>query len=432
VREYGIVPDLNDCFASATGRLTVADALERFTGGIGCVVGTETVSVRAAAGRILAENLISERNIPPADNSAVDGFLVALDDLDPDGETALPVAGRIAAGHPYNGAAKSGEALKIFTGAQVPTGEDGHTPDTIFMLEDVREEGDTVVLPAGQKRGANLRKAGEDVAVGDTVLKAGARLRAQDVGMAASLGCETMNVFKRLRVAIFSTGDEIRDPGEALETGAIYDINRYTLMPLLEGLGCAVTDLGIFSDKLEGIEAALLEAAAGHDLMITSGGVSKGEEDHVRKAVENLGDLHTWNLLIKPGRPIALGQIAAGDRHVPFIGLPGNPVAVMVTFLCIARPILLLLSGASDLTAHRYKVPAGFALTKKPGRREWLRAHLEQDGTAGPKAVKYPNDGSGILTSMVTADGLVELPEAAEQVAEGDLVDFLPFSEVFK
>jgi len=289
-----------------------------------------------------------------------------------------------------------------------------------------------VVLPAGQKRGANLRKAGEDVAVGDTVLKAGARLRAQDVGMAASLGCETMNVFKRLRVAIFSTGDEIRDPGEALETGAIYDINRYTLMPLLEGLGCAVTDLGIFSDKLEGIEAALLEAAAGHDLMITSGGVSKGEEDHVRKAVENLGDLHTWNLLIKPGRPIALGQIAAGDRHVPFIGLPGNPVAVMVTFLCIARPILLLLSGASDLTAHRYKVPAGFALTKKPGRREWLRAHLEQDGTAGPKAVKYPNDGSGILTSMVTADGLVELPEAAEQVAEGDLVDFLPFSEVFK
>ena len=423
--------DLNDCFASAEGRLTVADALKRFTDGIGPVVGDEMLPTRAAAGRILAQDLVSERSIPPADNSAVDGYLVYLDDLDAENETTLPVSGRIAAGHAHNQPARRGEALKIFTGAQVPGGDGDEAPDTIFMLEDVHEEGDIVVLPAGQKRGANLRKAGEDVQIGDRVLKAGARLRAQDVGMAASLGSETLSVFSRLKVAVFSTGDEIRDPGQDAEPGAIYDINRYTLMPLLQGLGCEVTDLGIYPDSLPALEAGLAGAAGDHDLLITSGGVSKGEEDHVRTAVEQLGALHTWNLLIKPGRPIALGHVADGQRQVPFIGLPGNPVAVMVIFLCIARPIVLLLSGAGDLTPTLFKVRAGFDMAKKPGRREWLRAHLEQDGDAGPKAIKYPNEGSGILTSLVTADGLVELAEDTEQVSAGQLVDFLPFNEVF-
>ena len=424
--------DLNNCFASAKGRLTVAEALDRFTAGISPVVGEEEVSLVEATHRILASDLTAEITVPPHDNSAVDGYAVYFDDLAANIETTLPVTGRISAGHPLERPARRGEALNVFTGAQIPIGEGGEVPDTVFMLEDVIREADKVILPAGQIRGSNLRKAGEDVMKGDVVLRNGQRLRPQDVGMAASIGRAKIGVKKPLRVAVFSTGDEIRDPGNTLENATIYDINRYTLLSLLQNLGCKTTDVGILPDDLGEIRRGLKDVAKENDLLITSGGVSKGEEDHVRAAVESLGALHTWNLLIKPGRPIALGHVSEGGRQVPLLGLPGNPVAVLVTFLRIARPIILLLSGSTQIEPIFFGVSAGFSFVKKPGRREWLRAYLRRDTESGLRAIKYTNDGSGILSSMVASDGLVELSEDLTEVCDGQMVDFLPFNEVIR
>ncbi len=424
--------NLNDCFVSVESRLTITEAVDRFSNGIGTVVGAEEIPLIQAVGRILSSDLISNINIPPQDNSAVDGYLVYFEDLESDGTTTLPLTGRIAAGHPLSRAARRGEALSIFTGAQIPTGEKGCNPDTIFMVEDATTNGKNVTLPAGQHIGSNLRKAGEDVRSGDIVLKAGQRLRPQDVGMIAALGCATVGVRKRLKVAIFSTGDEIRDPGYTLEDSTIYDINRYTLFSLLQNFGCEITDIGILPDNPNAILEGLRNAAKNNDLLITSGGVSRGEEDHVRTAVGQLGALHTWNLLIKPGRPIALGHVLDNERQVPLIGLPGNPVAVLVTFLRIARPIVLLLSGVTNIDPVLYKVRAAFDFSKKPGRREWLRVSLQRRPDSGLHVVKYPWDGSGILSSMVASDGLVELSEATTKIKKGDMIDFLPFSEVMK
>ena len=290
--------DLNDCFASVENRLTVAEAMNRFSNGIRSVTGTEEVLITKATGRILASDLKASINVPPRDNSAVDGYLVYFDDLATNSETILPLTGRIAAGHPLPRSARRGEALSIFTGAQIPAGEGGGHPDTVFMLEDVKRKGDSVILPKGQIKGSNLRKSGEDVKFGDVVLNCGQRLRPQDVGMAAAIGCAKVPVRKRLKVAIFSTGDEIRDPGQEIEDSKIYDINRYTLHSLLESLGCETLDIGIFRDNLNDIYDGLRDAAKDNDLLITSGGVSKGEEDHVRAATADLGALHTWNLLI--------------------------------------------------------------------------------------------------------------------------------------
>ena len=422
--------DLNDCFTSAKGRLTVGEALERFTSGLNCVVTEESVPISEILGRVLADDLKSDIQIPPRNNSAVDGYLTYFKDLNEDNETRLPIAGRIAAGHPMSEKVVRGSAYQIFTGAQVPEGEEDMDPDTIYMLEDVKTENGHVILPPGQRLGANIRLRGEDVKIGDMVLRSGTMLRPQHLGMVASVGLLELRVRKKLRVAVFSTGDEIRDPGDELAPGAIYDINRFTISAMLETLGCHVTDLGIFPDSLDVIQDGLARAAKGQDLIITSGGVSKGAEDYVRTAIEKLGALHTWNLLIKPGRPIALGHIDESDRQVPFVGLPGNPVAVMVTFIKVARPILMILSGASNLEQNLYQVPAGFDFAKKAGRREWLRCRLQKDGDGRLYAIKYPNDGSGVLSSMVAADGLVELDENSKGVKVGQLVDFLPFSEV--
>ncbi len=419
--------DFTDCFVPQEEPLTAAQATQRFAAGLSAIAARRTVPLRQALGRILARDLIAADQIPPHDNSAMDGFAVFFDDLKAAGGTRLPVTGRIAAGHPLGRAARRGEALEIFTGAPLPAG-----PDTIFMLEDCIREGDFVELPAGIKPGANLRHAGEDVGAGDLVVAQGTRMRPQEVGMAASLGLAELEVFGPLRVAVFSTGDELRDPQDsgAAPEGCIFDINRYSIMGLLERLGCAVTDLGIFADRPAPLAEGLADAAASHDLLVTSGGVSMGAEDHVRTVVEQLGSLSFWKLAIKPGRPIALGAIGRDGKQTPFIGLPGNPVAAMVTFLCIARPIILLLSGAKDIEPRLFKVPAGFDFTKKPGRLEWLRASLEMDHTGRQVAIKFPVEGSGILTSMVAADGLVQLGEEVENVVEGDLVDFLSFSEV--
>jgi len=301
----------------------------------------------------------------------------------------------------------------------------------VMMQEDCRREGDRVAIAPGIRRGANRRLAGEDVVRGSVALRAGTRLRPQDIGLAAALGLTRLTVVGRLKVALFSTGDELAEPGATLSPGAIYDSNRFTLAALLAQLGCAVTDLGILPDRLEAIRRSLAQAARDHALLLTSGGVSTGEEDHVKAAVAALGKLHVWRLAIKPGRPIALGQIDdAAGRAVPFIGLPGNPVAVMVTFLRIARPIILRLMGADGREPLHFPVRAAFDYKKKASRREWVRVRLEPGADGVPVAHKYPRDGAGILRSMVESDGLVELPEDMVQLAAGSMVDFLPFSEV--
>jgi len=417
----------DDCFAFDGGLMPVDDALAILAERITCVAETETVPLRRALGRVLAEEVISPRNVPPHDNSAVDGYAVYHADLNADGDTRLPVSGRIAAGHPLDGPAVPGRAYRIFTGAPMPRGAEGNAgPDTVFMEEDARVEGDAVVLPKGLKKGSNRRFAGEDVKAGTVIIPAGRRLRAQEIGLAASVGCKDLAVRRRLCVAVFSTGDEVRDPSEGAPEGCIFDANRFAVMALLEGLGCEITDLGILPDRQDAIAAALGAAAPAHDLLITSGGVSAGEEDHVKAAVESQGSIHFWRLAIKPGRPIALGQV----HGTAFVGLPGNPVAAMVTFMVIARPLILLLSGAADMAAHRFPVKSGFPYKKKTGRREWARVRLTMNGGGLPLAEKPHSSGAGILTSMVDADGLVEIPEDVTDLPEGATVNFLPFREV--
>jgi molybdopterin molybdotransferase len=419
----------DDCFAFGGDLMKLNDALIWLENNISAVVAIETLPLRLAQRRLLAENLTSQRNVPPHNNSAVDGYAVFFNDLNPDGDTRLPVTGRIAAGHIFEGLAKRGEAQRIFTGAPMPTGIFG-APDTVFMEEDCTLEntlgGEVVVLPAGLKLGANRRFAGEDVKVGDVVINSGHRLRPQEIGLAASIGRDSLKVYKPLRVAVFSTGDEVRDPAEKAPLGCIYDANRHAIMALLEGLGCDVSDLGILEDDTKAIIEVLAKAAPNHDLLVTSGGVSAGEEDHVKDAVATLGRVDLWRLAIKPGRPVALGQV--GD--VAFLGLPGNPVAAMVTFLVIGRPLVLLLSGATITKAQYFLVKADFDYKKKKGRREWARVRLKNSTNGYPVAIKHLASGAGILTSMVEADGLIELDENMDGIKKGAMVRFLPFNEV--
>ena len=411
----------DDCFAFGGALMTAGEALALLAERLDVVVGSETVPLRKARGRILAADLAAPFPVPPHDNAAVDGYAVHFDDLDGAGETRLPVGARIAAGQSADRPVPRGEAVRIFTGAPMPPG-----PDTVLMQEDCARDGDSVVIPPGIKRGANRRHAGEDIEAGSVVLTTGRRLRAQDVGLAASIGCASLEVYAPLRVALFSTGDEIREVADELPPGCVYDANRYALAGLLDELGCEVDDLGILRDSMDAVRGALAAAAEGHDLIMTSGGVSTGEEDHVRGAVEELGAIHFWRLAIRPGRPLALGQVA----RVPFIGLPGNPVAVMVTFMRFARPAILRLAGSADTDPMTFPVRAGFTYRKKASRREWLRVILHTGEDGMPYVTKFPRDGAGILSSMVGADGLLELPEELAQVEEGAMVDFLPFSEV--
>ena len=417
----------DDCFAFDGPLMRVDAALALLGERVAAVAEVETLALRAAAGRLLAEDVVAGRCVPPHDNSAVDGYAVFHSDLNPESETRLPLAGRAAAGHPLGSAPGAGSAIRIFTGAPMPAGM-----DTVFMQEDCREvDGPRstreVVLPAGLKPGANRRRAGEDIESGSTILRAGRRLRPQDIGLAASIGRTELKVYAPIRAAVFSTGDELHDPGGgAPPEGGVFDANRHSLIALLENLGCVVTDLGILADTPAVIREILDKAAKDHAVIVTSGGMSVGEEDHVKGAVEALGQLFFWRLAIKPGRPLALGKIGSAA----FCGLPGNPVAMMVTFLRIARPVILRLMGATDTDPHLFRVAADFEHKKKADRREWVRVSLDvrPDGTM--VAHKFPRDGAGILSSMVGADGLVELPEDLTRLKPGTEVDFLPFSEV--
>ena len=410
----------DDCFAFGGELMKTEEALKLLTERLEIVVEREDIDLRSAAGRILAADIVSDRAVPPHDNAAVDGYAVRFDDLGENGETRLTLAGRIAAGTQMDRPLGRGEAIRIFTGAPMPDGA-----DTVLMQEDCRAENGIVAIPPGIKQGANRRFAGEDVVPGARILAAGTRLRPQEIGLAASIGRISLPVYKPVRVALFSTGDEVRDTGTDLPPGCIYDANRYSVAAALEQLGCAVDDLGILPDSYQIIRDTLANAADRHDLIMTSGGVSTGEEDHVRAAIEALGKMHFWRLAIRPGRPLALGQIGS----VPFIGLPGNPVAVLVTFMLFARPAILRLGGSRKTEPEMYRVRAGFPVRKKLGRREWLRVRLDRDSDGAPVAYKFPRDGAGILTSMVESDGLVELPEELTSLEPGTMVDYLPFSE---
>jgi molybdopterin molybdotransferase len=411
----------DDCFAFGGELLGVDAALALIEARIRPVVGVERVKLTAAAGRILAQNLVAGMNVPPHANSAVDGYAIVHADLSPNGETVLPIGGRAAAGHPLPRAIEHGEAIRIFTGAPMPSGA-----DTVLMQEDCVADGDRVRLPPGIRQGANRRRAGEDVAEGSVALAAGRRLKPADLGLAAALGHAELPVFQRLRVALMSTGDEVREPGSPLDPGMIYDANRVMVASLLRGLGCIVSDLGIRPDRAAVLADTLATASADHDLIVTSGGVSTGDEDHVRAAIEQHGRIDFWRLAIKPGRPVALGQV----RGVPLIGLPGNPVAAGLTFAILARPLILRLAGAAMAPPLIFPVTAGFSHRKKVGRREYLRAALAHDDGA-TVARKYKKDGAGILSSIVQSDGFAILDEALADVTPGMKIDFLPFCEVF-
>jgi molybdopterin molybdotransferase len=412
----------DDCFAHAGRLMRLAEALAELDRRVSPVAEPEQLPLAEALGRVLREDVVAPVDVPGHGNSAVDGYAVHFDDLTPEAETVLPVCGRAAAGHPLDRPARRGEAVRIFTGAPLPEGA-----DTVMMQEDCREAGGTVAIRPGIARGANQRAAGEDVAAGSTVLAAGRRLRPPDLGLAAAVGCDRLTVARPLRAAVLSTGDELCPPGRDRAPGQIYDSNRTTVAALLRALGCRVEDLGILADDRATVARALDRAAARADLVVTSGGVSVGEEDHVRQAVESLGRLDIWRLAIKPGRPIALGQLG----RVPFVGLPGNPVAVAVTCALVVRPLVLRLLGAPAAPPRTFPVVAGFDRRKKRDRREFVRARLVEGAAGGLRAEPHPKQGAGILSSVVESDGLVELAEEMTEVQAGTVVPFLPFSEVW-
>jgi molybdopterin molybdotransferase len=414
----------DDCFAFS-GPLLRLDDMERLIGErVAPVAEIERMPLHGARVRVAACDVRAPVDLPPFDNSAVDGYAVRHADLNPKSDTRLALAGRLTAGATADIALKPCQTVRIFTGAAMPRGA-----DTVFMQEDVKVEGNNVIVPPGLQLGANRRLAGEDVAAGRVVVPAGTVLEAQHVALLAALGMTEIDVRRRLKVAVFSTGNEVIEPGAPLTRAAIYDSNRFLLVELLERLGATVTDLGILADEPETLACALQQAAAAHDLVLTSGGVSTGEADHVRGAVECIGSLVFWRVAIKPGRPVAMGVIrGAGGRGTAFVGMPGNPVAVFVTFVRVVKPLLRQLSGARPQKLTPLPVRAGFAYKKKKDRREYVRVTLRAGSDGEIEAVKHPQDGAGILTSLTETDGLLEFPEDVTAIEPGARIGFLPYA----
>ena len=376
----------------------------------------QSVSTFDADGRVLAQDLLSSLDVPAHDNSSMDGYALRCADW-LGADTLLPVSQRIAAGTSGHALAAA-SAARIFTGAPIPPGA-----DAVVMQEDCDAVEGSIRLAAQPRSGQWIRRRGEDVAAGAVVLARGTRLSPASLGLAASIGFAQLQVAPRVRVALFSTGDELVMPGDVapleMKPGAIYNSNRFFLKALLQRLGCVVTDLGIVPDRLEATIDALRGASQQHDLILTSGGVSVGEEDHIKPAVQALGELNLWQIAIKPGKPFAYGQI--GTAH--FIGLPGNPVSSFVTFLLLVRPFILKLQGATELAPESIALPAHFEWPKADKRREFMRVRLNAAGGLD----LFGNQSSGVLTSAVWGDGLVDLP-AGHVIARGDTVRFLPFS----
>lgn len=384
--------------------------LERARG----VTNTETVAVSASLGRVLAAPQMSAITVPPLDNSAMDGYAVRVADVAQAG-VKLPLSQRILAGT-VGQPLQPGTAARIFTGAPVPPGA-----DAVLMQEDCATDGEGVVINKLPRPGENIRRVGEDIAAGTQILAAGTRIGAAEMGLAASVGLAKLPVTKRLKVACFFTGDELVSPGTVLQPGQIYNSNRYTLTGLLNGLGCELIDFGIVPDTLEATESTLAGAASIADVVITSGGVSVGEADFVKAAVEKLGRVEMWKVAMKPGKPLVYGRVGDAD----FIGLPGNPVSAFVTFCLFVRPFLLKRMGVVDVLYRAFAVQADFAWARPGARREFLRAQLQTNG----RLALFPNQGSGVLTSCAWSDGLVDLA-VGETVQPGDWVRFIPFSEL--
>ncbi|WP_310384126.1 gephyrin-like molybdotransferase Glp [Roseateles sp.] len=384
---------------------------------------SETVGLRAALGRVLAADIISPLQVPAHDNSAMDGYALRASDLAIDGETRLRLAGTSLAGGAVSGSVANGQCQRIMTGALMPAGL-----DTVVPQEFTRLDGEYVVIPPGILRtGDNRRLAGEDLALGSVALAAGRVLRPADLGLLASLGLAEVPVWRRLKVAIMSTGDELRGVGEPLPPGCVYDSNRYTMWAMLERLGLEVIDLGIVRDQPEALREALMRAAALADAVISSGGVSVGEADHTKRVMAELGEVLFWRIAMRPGRPMAIGRIRSGEKTALLFGLPGNPVAVMVTFYAFVREALLRMSGARPEPLPLLRAASTRALRKKAGRTEYQRGVVKR-GAGGQWQVDITgNQGSGILSSMSQANGLVLLGHQQGDVAVGDLVDVVPF-----
>ncbi len=398
--------------------LPVEEARRRIAQLVRPVAETETVPLREALDRVLAADVASPLDVPPAANSAMDGYALRGADLPAGGEAVLEVVGTVFAGHPFAGEVGPGQAVRIMTGAPLPRGA-----DTVVMQEHARREGDRVAIGAGHRPGQNVRHAGEDIARGSTVLAAGRRLVPADLGVLASLGVAEVAVRRRPRVAFFSTGDELCPVGEPLAEGQIYDSNRYTLHGLLARLGVEVQDLGLIPDDRAAIEDAFARAAAGADAVITSGGVSVGEADFVKETLEKLGQVNFWKIAMKPGKPLAVGRLG----EALFFGLPGNPVSVMATFYQFAQPALRALAGESRTEPLALRVPAAERLRKRPGRTDFQRGVLERDA-AGRLVVRSTGaQGSHVLTSMSRANCFIVLPADWGDVEPGTEVEVQPF-----
>ncbi|MFC5473696.1 gephyrin-like molybdotransferase Glp [Paraherbaspirillum soli] len=389
----------------------------------------EQIPTLAANGRVLATAQVSQLNVPPADNTQMDGYAVRAVDCS-SAQARLPVSQRIPAGH-VGQMLQAGTAARIFTGAMIPAGADAVVMQEMCEL-DKTADGDMVLVKHAPASGEWIRRAGEDICSGSVILPAGTRLRAQHLGLAASVGLASLPVLRKLRVAVFFTGDELTMPDEPLKPGAIYNSNRFVLRGLLENLGCEITDYGIVPDALDATRETLRRAARQHDLIITSGGVSVGEEDYVKPAVEAEGRLNMWQIAMKPGKPLAFGEVRRDAEGTPgtsafFIGLPGNPVSSFVTFLLFVRPFILRLQGVTDVAPQAMTMRADFVWPKADRRQEFLRAKINQNGGLD----LFPHQGSGVLTSVVWGDGLIDNP-AGQTIAAGDRVRFLPFSALLQ
>lgn len=398
--------------------LTVREALDFLLAAARPVVQVETVPTLEANGRVLAEDQLATIDVPSADNTQMDGYAVRAQDCASGGAT-LRVAQRIPAGS-VGHALEPGTAARIFTGALIPPGA-----DAVVMQEQAEAAGDSVIIHHAPRAGEWIRRQGEDIGAGSVILPAGSRLRSQELGLAASVGLASLPVHRRLKVAVFFTGDELTMPGDVpadqLKPGAIYNSNRFTLRGLLENFGCEIADFGIVPDSLDATRATLREAARENDLIITSGGVSVGEEDHIKPAVEAEGKLSMWQIAVKPGKPLAFGEVGSAF----FLGLPGNPVSSFVTFLLFVRPFLLRLQGVTgNVEPQGFTVRADFNVPKGDRRNEFLRARLNPAGGLD----LFPNQSSGVLTSTVWGDGLIDNPPG-NPIAAGDLVRFIPFAE---
>ena len=398
--------------------LTLDDALGRLLGAVAPLADIEALSTFDALGRVLRQDVRSSLDVPPQDNTSMDGYALRCADV-PAAGALLPVTQRIPAGV-VGQPLQPGSAARIFTGAQVPAGA-----DAVVMQELCEAVGDAVRVNTVPTPGQWIRHRGEDVRSDSVVLSSGVRLTPQALGLAATVGAATLQVTRRPRVALFSTGDELMMPGEPLKPGAIYNSNRFTLRAAIQALGCDCTDLGIVPDQLDATREALRRAALGNDLIVTSGGVSVGEEDHLRPAVEAEGRIELWQIAIKPGKPLAFGEVRRADgsaAHV--IGLPGNPVSSFLTFLLMVRPVLLRLQGAGALEPYRTPLRADFDWPKADKRREFLR--VRRNEARGLDL--FPNQSSGVLTSAVWGDGVIDNP-SGQTIAKGDTVRFISFAE---